>query len=326
MQDSKNISTMKQIILKITLLFFAFSLNTSVFSQAKKPILMIMPSKNWCDVNGFTKVFDNQGSKQIECDYEMAFIKNSDLKLVIAKISGIMKDRGFPTKDLEQSLTSLKSAAAEEMMTTSKTGSELSESPLDKLKKVAKADIIMELTWTVNERGPFKSVSFNLRGLDAYTNKQVAVGLGTGPENGAAIVPVLLETAVLANIDNFNSQLQSHFDDLFENGREVVLKIRKFESFDGDLEKEYEGEELNKIIQDWVSDNTVKGRFETTNATENMMDFEQVRIPLYDEKGRATDARNWARGLQKLLKEKYKIEAKLAMRGLGEASIIVGEK
>ena len=30
--------------------------------------------------------------------------------------------------------------------------------------------------------------------------------------------------------------------------------------------------------------------------------------------------------VDKLLKEKYKIEAKLAMRGLGEASIIVGEK
>ncbi len=317
---------MKQLIIKIALVFLTFSFNTNIYSQAKKPSLMIVPSKNWCDANGFTKVFDNQGSKQIEPDYEMAFIKNSDLKLVIAKISGIMKDRGFPTKDLEQSLASLKSTAAEEMMTTSKTGAELSESPLDKLKKVAKADIIMELTWTVNERGPFKSVSFNLRGLDAYTNKQIAVGVGTGPENGAAIVPVLLETAVLANIDNFNTQLQSHFDDLFENGREVILKIRKFESFDGDLEKEFEGEELNTIIQDWVSENTVKGRFETSIATENMMDFEQVRIPLYDDKGKATDARNWARGLQKLLKEKYKIEAKLSMRGLGEASIIVGEK
>ena len=31
-------------------------------------------------------------------------------------------------------------------------------------------------------------------------------------------------------------------------------------------------------------------------------------------------------GILYLLKEKYKIEAKLAMRGLGEASIIVGEK
>jgi hypothetical protein len=57
-----------------------------------------------------------------------------------------------------------------------------------------------------------------------------------------------------------------------------------------------------------------------------MMNFEQVRIPLFDPNGRATDTRNWAKGLQKMLKEKYKIDAKLTMKGLGEATIIIGEK
>ena len=117
-----------------------------------------------------------------------------------------------------------------------------------------------------------------------------------------------------------------HFDDLFANGREVGLKIRKFDSFDGDLEKEFEGEELGSLIEKWVGDNTVKGRFSTQDATESMMNFEQVRIPLFDDKGRATDTRNWAKGLQKMLKDKYKIDAKLTMKGLGEATIIIGEK
>jgi len=308
------------------LLFVLFLVNNTLSAQAKKPTIMIVPSKNWCIENGFTNNYSNQGKTEIEPDYEMALAKNFDLKLVIAKINGMMSDRGFPLKDLEASLASLKSNAAEEMLTTSKSGSELSESPVDKLKKVAKADIIMELSWKLNQRGPFKSVSFILRGLDAYTNKQVADGVGTGPENGAASVPILLETAVLAHIDNFNSKLQNYFDDLFTNGREVGLKIRKWESFDGDLENEYEGEELNAIIEKWVGDNTVKGRFSAQDATENMMNFEQVRIPLYDDKGRATDTRNWARGLQKLLKEKYKIDSKLTMKGLGESSIIIGEK
>ena len=56
------------------------------------------------------------------------------------------------------------------------------------------------------------------------------------------------------------------------------------------------------------------------------MNFEQVKIPLYDEKGRANDTRSWARGLQKYLKEKYKIESKLTTRGLGSAGIVIGEK
>lgn len=287
---------------------------------------MIVPSMNWCESNGYTSQFANQGRIQIVPDYELALIKNSDLKLVIAKINGLMAERGFPLKDLESVIQTMKTESAEDMMTTSKSGSELTESPVDALKRVAKADIILELTWTINQRGPFKSVSFILRGLDAYTNKQIAEGVGTGPENGASVVPVLLETAVLAHIDNFNTRLQSHFDDMFENGREVSLRIRRFESFDGDLESEYNGETISEIIEDWLANNTVKGRFSTTDATENMMYFEQVRIPLFDSRNRPTDTRNWARELSKMLKTNYDIDSKLTMRGLGQATIIVGEK
>jgi hypothetical protein len=189
----------------LTILLF----NNISFCQAKKPTIMVVPSKNWCDTNHFVTKIENQGKTEIIPDYELALTKSLDLKLVIAKINGLMADRGFPLKDLEASLASLKSNAAEEMLTTSKSGSELSESPVDKLKKVAKADIIMELSWEIQKRGPFKAVTFILRGLDAYTNKQIADAVGTGPENGAASIPILLETAVLAHIDNFNSKLQS---------------------------------------------------------------------------------------------------------------------
>jgi hypothetical protein len=135
-----------------------------------------------------------------------------------------------------------------------------------------------------------------------------------------------LEEAVLSHIDNFNSQLQKHFDDLFANGREVIVRIKKFDSFDGDLESEYEGEELGTIIENWISANTVQGKFNTTDATENMMFFEQVRIPLYDDKNKALDPRGWLKGLQKTLKEKYTIDSKLMMKGLGQAQLVIGEK
>ena len=65
-------------------------------------------------------------------------------------------------------------------MLTSKEGGELNESPIDKLKKVAKADIWLQMTWSVNTVGPKKSITFNLQGLDAYTDKQIAGASGTG--------------------------------------------------------------------------------------------------------------------------------------------------
>jgi hypothetical protein len=113
---------------------------------------------------------------------------------------------------------------------------------------------------------------------------------------------------------------------LFANGREIILRIKKWDTFDGDLESDFGGKELGEIIEEWVSANTVKNRFSTTDATENMMLFEQVRIPLYDEKNKAIDARNWAKGLQKYLKDTHAIESKLMMKGLGQASLVIGEK
>lgn len=296
------------------------------FAQAKKPIIMVVPSDNWCITNGFFMEFDNQGSKMKISDYKRAVQENTELTLVMNKLGELMAARGFQLKSLEQTLKSIESEAAENAMTMSKTGAGVSESPVDKLKSVAKADIWMQINWKINSFGPKKSVTFDLAGFDAYTDKNVAGASGTGNDLIGAPLPVMLETAVLSHLDNFNGLLQKHFEDMFENGREVTLRIKKFDSFEGDLESEYEGEELGSIIEKWVSENTVKGRFSTTETSENKMYFEQVRIALMDATGKAQDTRGWAKGLQKFLKEKYQITAKLTMKGLGQAAIVIGEK
>lgn len=288
---------------------------------------MVVPSDVWCNQNGYMKSFSNQGETVKVPDYKKAFQENADLLLVISKINGLMAERGFPLKNLESEIKSLEAESAEDALVSSKNGAEVVESPIDKLRKNAKADIIMQLTWEVKQTGPKKSIAFNLQGLDSYTNKQVATAVGTGAPSFSAEVSLLLEEAVLNHLDNFNASLQAHFDDLFANGREIKVRIKKFDSWDGDLESEFDGEELGIIIEEWMSSNSVKGRFSTTTATENIMLFEQVRIPLYDEKGNATDARRYMRNLQKFLQgAPYSIPTKLMAKGLGEVVLILGDK
>ena len=308
------------------LLAICIGFSLTAFSQAKKPTIMVVPSDLWCNTNGYMMQFDNQGTTVRLPDYKRALQSSPELMVVISKINELMTDRGFPLKNLESSLKTLEMDAAETAMSSSKSGSEVSESPIDMLKNIARADIWMQITWTVNNVGPRKSITFVLQGLDAYTDKQIAGASGTGNQLIGAELPVMLETAVLSHLDNFNSQLQGHFDDLFANGREISLRIRKWNSFDGDLESEYEGEELGYHIENWVSDNTVEGRFNTSDASENRMIFEQVRIPLYDQNNRAVDARGWVRGLQKYLRERFGVESKISMRGLGQATLTIGEK
>src|SRR5690606_20787436 len=310
-------------------LFFTllFTLQSSVFSQAKKPRIMVVPSDNWCEQHGYMESFDDQGTIERIPNYKRALQGNTELLLVISKLNSLMADRGFPLVDLESTLRSLQSESAEDALLTSKSGAGIAESPIDRLRKTANADIIMQLSWKVNTTGPKKSITYILRGLDAYSNKQVAGAEGTGAASFSTEVPVLLEEAVLTHSDNFNARLQDHFDDMFENGREVVVRIKKFDSWDGDLESEYNGEELGMIIEDWMSDNTVKGRFSTDIATDNQMLFTQVRIPLYDERERATDARRYFRSLQTFLQNSpYNIVNKLMTKGLGEVTIVLGEK
>lgn len=304
----------------------------SAFGQAKRPSIMVVPSDSWCVKYGYVQEFDNMGTKQTVPDYRAALQNDSDLRFAITKIGEMMSERGFPLKDLEASLKSLQEQAAEDAMLTSKQGSDVAESPIDKLKKVAKSDIVMDLEYTVNQIGPKKSLTFNLRGLDAYTDKQVAAATGTGTPSFTPELAILIEEAVLGHIDNFNAQLQSHFDDLFAKGREIVVRIKVWGDSEYDLESEFGDDdlELGQIIEDWLADNAVNGAFNTVDATENMMLFEQVRIPMVtttsDGKERQVDARRWVGGLRKYLKDNFEVESKLMMQGLGQAQLVIGSK
>jgi hypothetical protein len=138
---------------------------------------------------------------------------------------------------------------------------------------------------------------------------------------------VMLEKAVQSNIGTFTEQLQKHFDDMLVNGREIRLTVKRWTAWDKDLETEVGDEELSEHINKWVATNTVKNSFNLSDATENVMRFEQVRIPLYDDSGIPIDARSFGKKLQKYLKkEPFLIEAKLMTRGLGEVILVLGEK
>ena len=311
------------------ILALCLTLMPEIFGQAKKPTLMVVPANTWCSENGYMTTFEDQGVKIDIPDYERAVNSNSDLMNVIIKVQELMTERGFQIKDLSQSIKSLKQSAAEDMMTTSRSsGSSLAESPLDKLLSRAKADIIMEVGWKINTTGPKSSVTYTLRGLDSYSNKQVAAASGTGASSFSSEVPVLVEEAVIDKMDGFLSQLQDHFNDMAENGREIVVDIRIFDNGSGlTLEEEYNGEELTDIIDDWMAKNTVNGRYNLSDATETMLKFEQVRIPLYRPNGSAMDARQFVTQLRKFLQgQPYGLSSKILTKGLGKANLVIGEK
>lgn len=305
------------------LVAFLCGMSLLSFGQAKKPSLMVVPSDLWCNQNGYMMMEDSMGEQIPVPNYRMALMSNADLLPVISRINGLMADRGFPLKNLESEIKSINNNAAEMAAITSKDGASVKTSMLDQLRQRANADIIIQLTWTLNQIGPKRSVTYTLQGLDSYTNKEVATSTGTGDPSFSAELPVLLAEAVNSHMDEFCDRLQNHFDDLMENGREISLNIRIFENPDDvDLESEYDGKELREIIEDWVYENTVQHRFNLADDSEVYMNFDDVRIPLYDERGRAMAATNFARELERYLKgAPFNIPVKRDNAGLGLATL-----
>lgn len=319
---------MKKIILSL-MIALAATAGFDAAAQAKKPILMVIPGDTWCNENGFMTTMNVQGKTERVPDYEAAVQTNMDLVNVTTKVGELMADRGFPLKDMAQTIRSIKQSSAEDAMTTSRsTGATLAETPLDRLLNRAKSDIIVEVTWKISTMGPKKQLTYNLRGLDAYSLKQVAASQGTGRPSFSAAPEVLLEEAVVDHMDKFVEQLMAHFNDMAENGREVAIDIRLFDNGSGlSFEDEYNGEELTDIIDAWMAQNTVNHRYSMTDATDDIIRFEQVRIPLYNENGTPMDTRRFVTNLRKFLsKAPYSLTSKIVTKGLGRANLIIGEK
>ena len=92
--------------------------SVACFGQAKKPTLMVVPSDAWCTKHGYVKTYDNQGVTEKYPDYQRALQEDTDLLLVISKLGEMMADRGFPLKDLEAAMRSIRTDAAEDAVTT----------------------------------------------------------------------------------------------------------------------------------------------------------------------------------------------------------------
>lgn len=313
--------------LLIIIAFVIATMFTAFADDIKKPTVMILPSDNWCTQRYFTQSFPNQGTIVKVPDYHRAFTEDNELPQVISKIGALLTGMGYSLKDAEMEIKSIDIKQAEDIALSSKLSSAtIIETPLDILKRRMKSDIVIQLGWNISKEIESKIVSFTIEAFDAYTNKRIATAIGNSKITTDAI-PVALENAINDNIKEFDRQLNRWYAEQKKNGREISFTIRCWDNWKNDLATEYDGEELTDCIQKWMRENTVNGCYNLSDGTESFAQFEQVRIPLKDNTGKAMDARDFANALRKHLKNTpYNITSKVIIRGLGEAILILGEK
>lgn len=281
---------------------------------------MVIPHKSWCHEKGYIKNYNNQGTQIVECDFESALL-NAEVNLVITEIGEMFqKERGFELALLGAELNQLKLAAAQEQALGENTS--IKSSAIDKVNQRVKPDIILELYYKVHSSGVKKSIEFRLTAIDAYTSKQIGNANGIGEESFETNPSKLLLEAIHSNVTNLANQMQSHFDDQLLNGREISMSVRVFDS-DFELDSEINGVSYQDIIEEWMSNNTVNKSFKM-EATTTQIQLIEVRIPMYDERGKPIDASMFSKGLQKLLKEKTNLNVKRQDWGIGMVWLIIG--
>ena len=320
----------------ILLVLTVFCLQVTGWSQAKKPTIMIVPSDSWCMRNGYMTEFNSMGQVQKIPDYTAAFLNGDELRTVISAMADFMAANEFPLQSLEAELARIKNESAEMAMMTGKTsGGAIEESPIEALRRTAKADIILNLDYKITQMGPRRQVEFNLQAMDAYSSKIISGNTGTSsPVSSTTPMTTILEESVLSFKDNFLAGLQRHFDDLFANGREVSVTLMRYDSCPIDFEEEfnYEGEavELAELIEDFFAANTVNGRYSLNAKSANRLRFNQVRIPLFGVvrgRERAIDAQQFGNQLAKMLRnEPYNLTVGVTPKGLGEVWLTIGDK
>ena len=292
---------------------------------AKTPSLMILPSDNWCTMRYYTQTLDNQGSKTVVTDYARAFREDIELGPVISQIGGILAEKGFIIKDVEQAVKNLQIRTAENNVTQSRNGDILAETDLDVIKNQVRADIMIQVYWHVIKQGDGKSVQFTLEAFDCYSDMRIPATITGIGKAGNSSIPVLLANEIKKNIDNFTQSLQSYYDGLSTKGRAIKVNIRRWSGWDKDLDSEFDNITLLDIIEDWISEHAFQGSYNLTGSTADIATFEQVQIAAFDQRGRAVDARRFCSQLRIYLKNKYAISSKILNRGMGEVTLVLGE-
>lgn len=311
-------------ILKIAL--GALFLASTQAAVAAPPTMMLVPDKTWCIEKGYVNETMRNGKKIVREDYDRALV-DKDFSNVSLAIKQVFAERGYPIIDSSsQQESDDEDEMFDEAFEGAQTGAGVQTNSFDEILKRNKPDIIIKLGWNENVAGSYCSCDLRIEAVDAYSNKSVAPLSGSTGQFRRPFLGNELKQAAKNNMDGFLTTLQSYFDDVQQNGREMRLILRIVDNGSGlNMNSEFGGEELADIIYNWVNDNSQNHQFTRRSSGRDQANYTQIRVPMKDSTGKPQDAQTWAKGLQKKL-QSLGIPTENRPQGLGTARLMLGEK
>jgi hypothetical protein len=282
---------------------------------------MVIPSDAMLKRMNCLAEVDNQGVTSYARDYAKSFIKDSELKFVVAEIEGQFSAKGFPLENLEQTLKMIGNNNAMDEMEG------VARDLRAELMNTARPDYIVELDYELKQdpksRNINKTLTYIVKCMDVYTNKSVAsvTRANVGKDSESNDVPGLVKEDFSGTIGELSSGITNHFKDLLANGIEITLRLAVLNTSTIALDDDCGDEEIGEKVVTWLKENTVNSSYKMAKNTETEMFFTNVRIFTQDESGNSYTAYDFAKDLKKGLKKGCGLSVTNKTQSLGDAFI-----
>jgi len=261
---------------RLSLIFFCIIIgHSSAFAQEEKEIVQIQPT---IMVIPYTK----QGE-------DVRTILEADIsrRVAVSKVKEGFDNRGFTTVDFVAKLKATD-------LDATYTSGDLSDVK-SQLIEASGADIYVEVEAYKEESSSGNSARIILRAYDAFTGRALGDKTGASPKIYTDDYSRLVEKALsrregdtqVEMVEDFLNVMQEKFTDIIENGRpiKVIFTLDQNATYDFDTETS-NGELLSDVIHFWVEENAYKNNFRPPGMSDIRLTYDEVRIPLRDERGR----------------------------------------
>ena len=311
-----------------TFILVAAMLLVSLCGFAQKvmspPHVMIVPDLIYCKSHYYVQQFDNNGVMETVPDYERALSEDPTLHSVLTQIAQLITDRN-PDIVVVDILEAINNAKADAAMAEANFGDD-SESIDEAIIRNSEADILLKVNFNLIKNGPEYSVSYELNGTDAYTNRIFAPVSGMGTPSTSASPAILVREAVFGNMDAFLVKMLSYYQNMVKKGRMVAFEIKTSSSSAVNMNSKIGEYTLREQIEDFLYDNSVDGNgLERVKSGNTFLQYQGVYIPLMSTiRGhqRKQGAKDVAQRLVNYLEDKG-INAEYKIRGLGKVNIYI---
>lgn len=309
------------------LLALVLCLTLNAFGEAQKPVLMVVPTKQWCAANNLgQRLDDGRFAPNMNLVLENELFRDA-----VAGIQNIFSEKGYNLADLSASIDKLAERNSRAMVLKGKDGSVPVEDDIEALIREVKADIYLEIEISPVSRGAFNQVKYLIKVCDAATAKSL-MSVSDVSARASAPIERLVSDAVNASADDMIGKIQNHFDNIHDLGREVEMICMLGDgcplTFESEVEFNGETGELADLIEYWVNEHSVGGVYTIGNKSANLLEIEQLRIPLVGKAKfgggqKGISVSDFASDLGKFLKS-FGISLSTSPKGIGTVYCVLG--